>query len=196
MQLVKEITVSWEEFPDSFAEKYADQLLLADAEDDGVVCVITYDYTPYIPGRYHGPPDKCYPSEGPDVDIDNIVYVIHPQRAATGPLGLRLYEHPVWRDSEGMPVVTPYPGNLAQKFDDAFLEIAQNFAAEWVELHATEIREQLLDYGKQAHSDGIAAVLADIEAEADRRRDRDIEDRLVEGAAADWEASRKSGGDR
>jgi hypothetical protein len=39
-------------------------------------------------------------------------------------------------------------------------------------------------------------VLADIEAEADRRRDRDIEDRLVDGAAADWEAGRKSGGDR
>ena len=33
---------------------------------------VTYDYSPFRPGRYSGPPEKCYPDEPEELEIESI----------------------------------------------------------------------------------------------------------------------------
>lgn len=42
---------------------------LAGAE---VEVTVVYNWTPGSPGRTYGPPEDCYPPEGPEVDIEGI----------------------------------------------------------------------------------------------------------------------------
>lgn len=38
-----------------------------------VMVWVTFDYTPYDPGRISGPPELCYPPEGGDAEISEVV---------------------------------------------------------------------------------------------------------------------------
>lgn len=33
---------------------------------------IDVDYEPFVPGRYSGPPENCYPDEGPCISINHV----------------------------------------------------------------------------------------------------------------------------
>jgi hypothetical protein len=48
---------------DGIAEVYA---------DDDVPYLVQYEYEPLIPGRFSGPPEKCYPDEGGSLAIGDI----------------------------------------------------------------------------------------------------------------------------
>jgi hypothetical protein len=37
--------------------------------DDEVEVTVEYGYSPGTPGKTYGPPENCYPAEGPDVDV-------------------------------------------------------------------------------------------------------------------------------
>lgn len=41
--------------------------------DTDLEVLITFDYTPYDPGRTSGPPENCYPPEGGDAEITSII---------------------------------------------------------------------------------------------------------------------------
>lgn len=45
-----------------------------EVEVDGnpVEVTVVYSYSPGSPGKTYGPPENCYPPEGPDVDIESI----------------------------------------------------------------------------------------------------------------------------
>ena len=196
MTLTKLIIISWDEFPDSFHERFERDLFLVDIEDNGVVCTIDYEYTPYSPGRYWGDPGDCYPAEEADVEVENMVFSIHIQRAATGRHGERLYERPDLPGANGQPSLVPMPGPLLQKLSDKFCDTAHSFASDWVLMNRDAIKERLLVAGKKAYDEGFDELFSAAEAAADSQRDKKIEDMLVEGAVADWVASRYSGGDK
>ena len=157
--------VGWDEMPDSFIEKWQSEIELVASLDycgEAFTVEMEADYLPYCPGRYHGPPDKCYPSEEADVEV--LSYVITP--ATNERIG----------------------GYAPTALYDAIIE----YATEWLDCETEEIRTRLLEKGKSIHADEISEILASIEADADSKRDRDIEDRLIDGEAADWLARRTS----
>ena len=45
-------------------------------ERDGIELEIkvTGDYIPFVPGKYFGPPEKCYPDSGGWVEITSAIY--------------------------------------------------------------------------------------------------------------------------
>ena len=130
-----EFVLEWDEFPDSFLERWEDELFHTDAEDSGVVCDINFDYEPYCPGRYDGKPENCYPASGPDLEINSTVVTVYPQRAATV-LGERRYPHP-----EGYLTGATYH---LRPFDDKFLETAYQFALDWLDINAEKLESHLL----------------------------------------------------
>ena len=130
-----EFVLEWDEFPDSFLDRWATELTHADLEDNGVVCDINFDYQPYCPGRYDGKPENCYPASGPDLDINSIVLTVYPQRAATV-RGERQY-------------ITPH-GHLTvatdhlRPFDDKFLEAAHQFVLDWLDINEEKVESHLI----------------------------------------------------
>jgi hypothetical protein len=154
--LDKEIIINWDQFPDSFHEKYEEQILKTDVQDDGVVVTIIYDYAPYCPGRYDGPPDKCYPVEGPDVELCATIITVYPQRAATGYNGQRLYEVPRLMPSGIMKACLVESHDHLNVFDDDFLEAATTYASEWLDENDELVMEIL-------HEDGAKQVRNEID---------------------------------
>lgn len=63
--------VGWVEFPESFVEKYLDEVACAGA---GVEVTIEFDYSPEIPGVYFGHPDRMYPAEPAELDVNSISF--------------------------------------------------------------------------------------------------------------------------
>jgi hypothetical protein len=51
--------------------KVSDKMLF---EWEGLMLYATYTYTPGDPGRCSGPPEKCYPPEGAEVEINKLTY--------------------------------------------------------------------------------------------------------------------------
>ncbi len=37
--------------------------------------VMTYEYTPFRPGRFSGPPEDCYPDEPEELEIESIEHI-------------------------------------------------------------------------------------------------------------------------
>lgn len=130
-----EFIIPWSEFPDSFLEKWEREIFLTDTEDDGVVCDINFDFTPYCPGRYDGHPDNMYPASGPDLDINSICVTVYPQRAATV-RGERQYLTP----HDYLTVATDH----LRPFDDKFLETAHQFAMDWLDLNEERVDSHLM----------------------------------------------------
>ena len=130
-----EFVLEWDEFPESFLERWEGELFHTDVEDNGVICVINFVFTPYCPGRYDGHPDNMYPSSGPDLDINSIVLTIYPQRAATV-RGERQYVHPLGY----LTVATDH----LRPFDDKFLEVAHQFALDWLDINEEKLESHLL----------------------------------------------------
>lgn len=130
-----EFIVSWDEFPESFLEKWEDELFHADVEDNGVVCDINFDYQPYCPGRYDGKPENCYPASGPDLDINSMCLTVYPQRAATHPIFGRQYITP----HGYLTVATDH----LRPFDDKFLEVAHQFALDWMDMNQEKVESFL-----------------------------------------------------
>lgn len=193
MNLVGQIIIGWDEFPDNFFEKYSEEIARTDAEDSGVVCEINFTYTPPQPGRYDGKPENCYPAEDACVDVDFIQYGIHHQRASaalvraatgTDPRPARLYLMP----QGGLTMATDH----LRPFDEQFMATALQFALDWMELNASRVNEILLEHGASV------ARSAGIENEIDEFFMEDVMDDYSEaqliGHTADWEASRKAGG--
>ena len=134
-----EFILEWDEFPESFLEKWATELTHADVEDNGVVVDINFDFEPYCPGRYDGHPDNMYPASGPDLDINSMCFTVYPQRAASHPLGKnfpRQYVSPTGH----LTVATDH----LRPFDDKFLEIAHQFALDWLEINQDKVESHLL----------------------------------------------------
>ena len=150
-----EFIVSWGEFPESFLEKWEDELFHADVEDNGVVCDINFDYTPYCPGRYDGKPENCYPASGPDLDINSTVVTVYHQRAATV-RGERQYITPLGH----LTVTTRH----LRPFDDKFLETAYQFALDWLDINQEKVESHLLAWAAtQKAENEIDSVLSSLD---------------------------------
>ena len=147
-----EFIVSWDEFPESFLDKWATELTHADLEDDGVVCDINFDYTPYCPGRYDGHPDNMYPASGPDLDINSMCLTVYPQRAATV-RGERQYITP----HGYLTVATDH----LRPFDDKFLEIAHQYTLDWLDINEEKLVSYLLAWAATQDDDEIDSILLD-----------------------------------
>ena len=65
------LVVGWVEFPDSFIEKYPDEVACAGA---GVEVVIEFDYSPAVEGIHFGHPDRMYPDEPEELDVNSLVF--------------------------------------------------------------------------------------------------------------------------
>ena len=65
--------VGWVEFPDSFIEKYLDEVACAGA---GVEVVIEFDYSPAVEGIHFGHPDRRYPDEPEELDVNSISFEV------------------------------------------------------------------------------------------------------------------------
>lgn len=46
--------------------------LMKDNEEVETEVTVVYSYTPGSPGKLSGPPEDCYPPEGPEVDIEAV----------------------------------------------------------------------------------------------------------------------------
>ena len=145
-----QFVLEWDEFPDSFLEKWEDELARTDMEDNGVVCDINFDYEPYCPGRYDGHPDNMYPASGPDLDINSIVIRIYPQRAATIH-GQRHYASP----AGPLTVSTEH----LRPFEDKFLETAHQFALDWLDINEEKLVSYLLAWAATQGDDEIDSIL-------------------------------------
>lgn len=51
-------------------------LSLAGAEIEHSAC-ITFTATPYVPAKIYGPPEHCYPAEGGEVEVEEIVVTVN-----------------------------------------------------------------------------------------------------------------------
>lgn len=65
--------VGWVEFPDSFIEKYLDEVACAEA---GVEVTIEFDYSPGVSGIHFGHPDRMYPDEPEELDVNSIAFEV------------------------------------------------------------------------------------------------------------------------
>jgi hypothetical protein len=149
-----EFILEWDEFPESFLDKWATELTHADLEDNGVICDINFDFTPYCPGRYDGHPDNMYPASGPDLDINSVCLTVYLQRAATV-RGERQYVHP-------MGYLTVATDHL-RPFDDKFLEVAHQFAMDWLDINSEKLESHLLAWAAtQKHKNEIDSILSSI----------------------------------
>lgn len=154
-----EFILDWDEFPDSFLDKWEDELAQTDMEDNGVVCDINFDYEPYCPGRYDGHPDNMYPASGPDLDINSIVIRVYPQRAqraATHPLGKnfpRQYLDPAGRLTVSTDHLRP--------FDDKFLETAHQYTLDWLDINEEKLVSYLLAWAATQNDDEIDSIILD-----------------------------------
>ena len=52
--------------------------LIIDGNSVEVVATIQFSTTPYDPGRISGPPEKCYPPEGGEIDGPTVVALVFP----------------------------------------------------------------------------------------------------------------------
>lgn len=165
MEIEKEIVVSWDEFPEEFCEKYENDIFMADIEDNGVVVTLLADYIPYCPGRYDGPPENCYPAEGPEVEINATLITVYPQRAATGSGGVRLYEHLREMPSGNKKVSLEMGHSHLKPFNDKFLEVATTFAMHWIEVNESKVIGILLDHGAETVKNVIDSILSSMAEE-------------------------------
>lgn len=169
------IEIGVEDLPQSMLDRWKTiaEIMAAD-EGTPIVIELEAEYTPYCPGRYDGPPDKCYPAEEASVETESIV-----THVVNG----------VVDEETGIEIVFP----------DEFVAQLHRYAMEYLDCERDEILEKLLDKGKNLHGDEMSALLADVEAEVERRRERAIDDVLdghaADMEAADWAARRTSGGD-
>lgn len=65
------VIVGWSEFPDSFMERYSDEVSCA---GPGVEVELEFDYSPEVPGVYFGHPDRMYPAEPAELDVNSLVF--------------------------------------------------------------------------------------------------------------------------
>ena len=66
--------VGWVEFPESFVEKYLDEVACAGA---GVEVTIEFDYSPAVVGLHFGHPDRMYPDEPEELDVNSIAFEVN-----------------------------------------------------------------------------------------------------------------------
>lgn len=152
-----EFILEWDEFPDSFLDRWATELTHVDLEDNGVVCDINFDFEPYCPGRYDGHPDNMYPASGPDLDINSIVLTVYPQRAATV-RGERQYITP----HGYLTVATDH----LRPFDDKFLEIAHQYTLDWLDINEEKLESHLLAWAAtQKIENEIDSILSSLAEE-------------------------------
>ena len=52
--------------------------LIIDGNSVEVMATIQFTTTPYDPGRISGPPEKCYPPEGGEIDGPTVVALVYP----------------------------------------------------------------------------------------------------------------------
>jgi hypothetical protein len=200
MDLAGQINIDWDELPESFTDKYAAEIERADAEDGGIVCEIYFTYYPYQPGRFDGRPENCYPSEEASAEIGSIIITVYHQRASAALVRatlaphieetraqklrfeqLRLYEQP----QGGLTMATDH----LKPFDEKFLEIAHQFAADWLELNMDRVKEVLLEHGaRTAKASGIETEMDELCLEITEADEIDLL-----GHVADWEMNRKGG---
>ena len=181
MDLSLVLELSMEDIPESILNRHErcvkKYLACEDANEATVLIIdIEADYTPYCPGRYDGHPDNMYPAEEADVEIlGHVISFVYP---------VELKE------------VSPMD-------EDAFMRDMLQYARDWLECEIDQIREQLMDKGKNQHGDEISYILAQVEEEMERKRERieddfrdgaGIEDK-VRGAVADWVSRRTSAPD-
>ena len=152
-----EFILEWDEFPESFLDRWATELTYADLEDDGVIVDINFDYDPYCPGRYDGHPDNMYPASGPDLDINSMCLTIYPQRAATV-RGERQYITP----HGYLTVATDH----LRPFDDKFLETAHQFALDWLDINSEKLESHRLAWAAtQKIENEIDSILSSLAEE-------------------------------
>lgn len=173
LNLVLELT--WADFPDSLFLRYEEAIAmcLEDSEIDSPIVIIDIeaDYTPHCPGRYDGHPDNMYPAEEADVEVlGHVISFVISEKTA----------------------VLPIPN------EEKLMEDVLQYARDWLECEMDRVREQLMEKGKKQHGDEMSYILAQVEEDVERRRERieddfrdgaGIEDQ-VRGAVADWAASR------
>lgn len=202
MDLHYSLIIDWSAFPESFCERFEKEIARTDAEDSGVVCEIHFNYTPYCPGRYDGKPENCYPAEEAEVEIEATLITVYHQRALpTDPV-----RRPGWLCA-GRFYHDPRGGytmahDHLQPFDPTFLEIAHSFAQDWLAVNEERVMELLLEEGARVHKDEISEILADIETDiasgflGREKAVADLATWMQKGAAANYEADRKKGGDQ
>ena len=167
MDITVEFILEWAIFPDSFCSRWESEIARNEPCDGGVIIEVHAEYLPGCPGRYDGKPENCYPAEEPEVEICASIIIV--RRASHA---------------------------LDRELDPAFLSVVHQYAMDWLELHESEVKERLLEHGNSIHQDEIAEILADIELDIDRRRDRQIEDaQFADFAARIWEGMRTNAPD-
>ena len=65
--------VGWVEFPESFVERHLDEVACAGA---GVEVTIEFDYSPAVEGIHLGHPDRMYPAEPEELDVNNVTFEV------------------------------------------------------------------------------------------------------------------------
>lgn len=53
---------------------------------------ISYSFTPGHPAKTYGPPEDCYPAEGPEVEVEEVTVIIDGKRHALPPWMVSLIE--------------------------------------------------------------------------------------------------------
>lgn len=173
-------TVPQDELPQSMFDRWPDvaEAISTDSDADAIIIEIEAEYTPYCPGRYDGPPGDCYPAEEASAEIESVTTHV----------------------LSGVDQIDENGDEATSLFPEDFVAHLHQYAEELLECERDEILEKLLDKGKNLHGDEMSALLADVEAEVERRRERAIDDVLdghaADMEAADWAARRTSGGDR
>lgn len=118
--------VGWVEFPDSFIERHPDEVACAGA---GVEVVIEFDYSPAVEGIHFGHPDRMYPDEPEELDVNSIAFEVK--------------------------------NECQRPHSEAFLNVAQQFAADWFDLNIPRIKEVLRTYAEREYRVDEAEVRAE-----------------------------------
>ena len=63
--------VGWAEFPESFWDRYEEEIGCA---GPGVEIQVEYGYSPEVLGLHLGRPDRQYPAEAEELDVDNVSF--------------------------------------------------------------------------------------------------------------------------
>ena len=74
------LIVGWSEFPDSFVEKYFDEVACA---GPGVEVTIEFDYSPAVVGLHLSHPDRMYPDEPEELDVNSITFEVRNECSRT-----------------------------------------------------------------------------------------------------------------
>lgn len=78
MSHIATTTYTWDfdHLPAAFIAMWEDHFRFLDPAADGLCVEIEYHYSQGTPGKTDGPPERCYPAEDPEVEIQSMIVTV------------------------------------------------------------------------------------------------------------------------